>query len=64
MRPKLTLSIEEVVIETGISRTYVYDQIRSGRLKAVKAGRRTYVRAEDLRSFIDSLPALKLRPVA
>lgn len=64
MSQKLTFSIEEVVIETGISRTYIYDQIRAGRLKAVKAGRRTYVRSDDLHSFIDGLPALKPKPAA
>jgi hypothetical protein len=56
MQQKHLFTIEEVVIETGICRTNVYAQMKSGALKAVKIGRRTFVRPDDLRAFIASAP--------
>jgi hypothetical protein len=35
----------------------VYEEIRAGRLKARKCGRRTVVLAADLREWLASLPA-------
>jgi hypothetical protein len=39
----------------AISRTRVYEALRSGRLKAKKAGQRTLITPEEAQRFIDSL---------
>jgi excisionase family DNA binding protein len=54
----LTLSIEDVCKATGIGRTSIYNAIRDGRLRAVKFAGRTLIRVEDLKAFLDGLPAL------
>lgn len=55
----LTLSIAEVCKATGIGRTSVYAAIKSGQLRAVKFAGRTLIRTEDLKAFLDSLPAIR-----
>lgn len=50
------LTIAETSRRTGIGRTSIFEAIRQGRLKAVKAGARTLIRVDDLRAFLDSLP--------
>jgi excisionase family DNA binding protein len=37
----------------GIGRTTLYEEIRSGRLKAIKIGGRTLLTETDLRAYID-----------
>ncbi len=56
MQQKHLFTIEEVVIETGICRTNIYAHMKAGNLKAIKVGRRTLIRPDDLRAFIDSAP--------
>ena len=43
---------------SGLGRTAIYEEIGTGRLRAVKRGRRTLILAEDLKIWIGSLPAL------
>jgi excisionase family DNA binding protein len=50
-------SIEDFCDRYGIGRTTVYEEIRSGRLKAVKVGRRTLVPEEAGKDWLRSLPA-------
>jgi len=56
MKLKLLLTIEETMAETGDSRSGLYRKFKSGELKAVKVGSRTYVRGEDLMAYIAALP--------
>ena len=50
-------SIPRVVEQTGLSRTQIYEEIASGRLRAVRVGRRRFVVPIDLASWIDALPS-------
>jgi excisionase family DNA binding protein len=49
-------SVNEVCALAGLGRDTVYLNIRLGKLVARKLGRRTIITAEDLRSFLQSLP--------
>ena len=59
MDHKLTFSVDEAVKTSGNGRTVLYEEIKAGRLRAVKRGRRTLILADDLRSWLNSLPTLK-----
>jgi len=52
----LSHAIESLPAKTGLGRTFIFGEIRLGRLKAVKAGRRTLVRDQDLRAYLEALP--------
>ncbi len=49
-------SIPDVSRKTSIGRTAIYEEIKAGRLKARKAGRRTVILDPDLRAWLASLP--------
>ena len=55
----LTYSIKEVSKQTGLSRSRIYRAIALEELRAMKYGKRTLVRAEDLRAWIDSWPTVR-----
>lgn len=55
---RLSYSVEEVARLAGIGRTSIYADIKSGRLRARKAGRRTLILQEDARAWLRSLPSL------
>jgi hypothetical protein len=57
---RVAFSINEFAKSAGFSRDKVYEELRSGRLKAKKAGRRTIITADAARAYIDSLPDLEL----
>jgi excisionase family DNA binding protein len=52
----IAMTIADVTRRTGIGRTSIFEAIRHGRLRAIKAGSRTLVKAEDLAAFLDGLP--------
>ena len=53
--PKLAYTILDVCRTASIGRTRLYSEISEGRLRAVKVGRRTLIRAEDLDTWLRSL---------
>ncbi|HSP45790.1 MAG TPA: helix-turn-helix domain-containing protein [Chthoniobacterales bacterium] len=53
---KLAYSIYDVTKLTGVGRSFVYEQIKAGRLVVKKAGRRTLVFDTDLKAWLASLP--------
>ena len=50
---KLLLRIPEVVQVTGYSRSFIYEQIRVGALKAIRVGRTIRIGAGDLQEWIE-----------
>jgi len=48
-------SIKDVVLRTRLSRSKVYEEMDSGRLKSVKVGRRRLIAESQLIDFINSL---------
>lgn len=58
----MCLSVQEASAAAGIGRDGLYEAIREGRLTAIKFGRRTLIRREDLEAFIRGLNTLQLRP--
>ena len=55
---KLAFSISETCEAAGQGRTSIYAAIARGELKARKAGRRTVVLPDDLKAWLESLPAI------
>lgn len=53
---KLLYSMQEAEAQSCMCRAMLYRYLRDGKLKAVKSGRRTLIKAEDLKAFIDALP--------
>ena len=52
---KRAYGIPDVVKETSFGRTRIYEEMRAGRLRAVKLGRRTVVLATDLDAWLRNL---------
>ena len=50
---KLLLRIPEVAQATGFSRSFIYEQIAAGGLKAIRVGRTVRVKADDLKEWIE-----------
>lgn len=55
--PKLALSIPEFCRAAGIGRSRAYEEIRAGRLRIVKCGRRTLIPADALHDWLKALQA-------
>jgi excisionase family DNA binding protein len=53
----LAYSIQDVTKLTGLGRSYIYEEIRDGRLRIRKAGRRSLVLPDDLKAWLASLTA-------
>ncbi len=58
---KRALSIREFCSRYSVGRTKAYAEISSGRLQAVKLGRRTLVTEEDAEAWLAALPRSKAR---
>ena len=54
---KLAYSVAETTKATGFGRTRIYQEIKEGRLKTIKLGRRTAILAEELRRWLNELRA-------
>jgi hypothetical protein len=58
---KLAYSITELTQVAGVGRSFLYDEVKAGRLIVRKAGRRSLILAEDATAWLASLP--KVAPV-
>jgi excisionase family DNA binding protein len=56
----LLFSVEEACKRAQASRATLYKDIGAGKLRAVKRGRRTFIRPADLQEYVERWPELKL----
>jgi excisionase family DNA binding protein len=54
---RISHTIPDACVVTGLSRTTLYEAIKTGRLTHRKYGNRTLILHEDLKAFIEKLPA-------
>lgn len=57
VQDKLGYSPEEAAVVAGSGRTKIFHALKDGSLKGRKFGRRTIILADDLRAFLENLPA-------
>jgi hypothetical protein len=57
----IAYTIPGAVKATGLTRTRLYNLMGEGLIEAIKCGRRTLIRAESLRNYIEALPAATIR---
>jgi excisionase family DNA binding protein len=55
---QLALTVSEACAAARIGRTSLYEAIKRGDLVAAKYGRKTLIRADDLRAWLASLPTI------
>ena len=54
------MDIPQFCARFRVSRSKLYDEISTGRLRAVKIGRRTVILASDAAEWLAALPAAKI----
>lgn len=54
----LALTISQAAKLGGPCRSALYEDIRAGRLRAVKRGRSTRILLEDFKNYLESLPSI------
>lgn len=54
---KIGLSVDETVEASGLSRSVVYEKLRTGEIQSVKVGRRRIIPADALRAYFAALQA-------
>ncbi len=57
-KDRLVDTVPAAAYRLSISHTKIYDEIKAGRLRAVKMGGRTLIARADQQAWLDSLPQL------
>lgn len=57
---KRAYTVLDVSRLTSVGRTRLYEEAKAGRLRFSKVGRRTIIRAEDLKAWLDNLNGQEL----
>jgi hypothetical protein len=52
---KILIPIPEFIVWASVSRTQIYREIHSGRLRLTKRGRRSFIARADATAWLDSL---------
>ena len=61
---KEALAVREFCARYGICRQTFYDEVKRGRIRAVKLGKKTIILRADAEAWAKSLPALNLAVTA
>jgi len=61
---RISATINDTVMQTGISRSQLYRLAGAGRIKLVKCGRTTLVDWDSIQGDVASLPSAELRQAA
>jgi len=52
--PRLAYGINQACETSGMGRSFIYEEIRAGKLKTFKCGTRTLIASDDLHAWLDS----------
>lgn len=58
----LAYTIPDAVKASGLTRTRLYNLMGDNVIQAVKSGRRTLIKADSLRDYVNQLPPASIRP--
>jgi len=53
LNDKITISVSEMAASTGLSRTFLFSEIKEGRLRSLKIGKHRLIRTEDVTAYLD-----------
>jgi excisionase family DNA binding protein len=53
---KLAFSISELAELASVGRSFIYEEIKSGRLKLKKAGRRSLILCDEAKAWLEAMP--------
>jgi len=53
--PKIAYSVAEFCAAAGIGRSFFYEELKAGRIRVIKAGRRTLIPASELTDWLGRL---------
>lgn len=53
----LVVGIEQAMAALGVGKSFIYAELRAGRLRSIKAGRRTLIPVESLREWLQAREA-------